>query len=60
MYHSRISIRELAKDTGIPKSSLARRLHAKQPFNIAQLVAIADRLSVPLVDLLPSDTERAA
>lgn len=55
-----ISRRTFAKDMGWPISSTARRLNGDYPFTVPQLVAAADYLGVPLLDLLPPQGEAAA
>lgn len=60
MARHRVSLREIAADTGIPKTTLARRLNGEVPFGINELVAIADRLGVPLTVLLPLNSTRDA
>ena len=53
MARNRASLRDVAEATGIKKTTLARRLDGTYPFNVTELVAIADFLDVPLSVLLP-------
>lgn len=48
----------LADDTGIPRTTLRRRLTGNSDWLTGELVAISARLDVPLLDLL-ADEEAA-
>ena len=42
----------LSEKTGIPRTTLARRLAGSSPFTVAELAAIADVLDIPVVSLV--------
>jgi len=42
----------LSAKTGIPRTTLARRLAGSSPFTVAELAAIADVLGIPVVSLV--------
>jgi len=50
-----ISQAELAEHLGTNQASVSARLRGRTPFNINELTAIAQRLNVPLSDLMPSE-----
>lgn len=52
MARRRVTQTQLAEATGISQSALGRRLTGSQPFDVAQLEAIAGALAVPLADLV--------
>lgn len=47
-----LSGRELARRTGIPQSSIAKKLNDRHPFDVDDLQAIAGVLEVDVTDLL--------
>ena len=49
---ARIAQRDAAARTGIPFTTLRRRLTGYSPFNMAELILIADLLGKPLSDLI--------
>lgn len=42
----------LSEKTGIPRTTLARRLAGSSPFTVAELAAIADVLGIPVISLV--------
>lgn len=56
----KLSGRQLAVRMDMPVNTLRRRLNGETPFDVAELVAIADILDVPVVDLLPISTRQPA
>lgn len=50
---SGVTIVWLCEKTGIPRSTLLRRLNGATPFNINELDRIAAALRVPTTELLP-------
>jgi hypothetical protein len=51
----RISGRAMARALGWPYTSTHRRLAGEYPFDIDELAAVADFLSLPLTALLPPE-----
>lgn len=50
----------LSVKTGIPRTTLARRLSGSSPFTVAELAAIADVLGIPVASLVtPAQTAAA-
>jgi transcriptional regulator with XRE-family HTH domain len=49
----RISGRKMAESLGWSPTTTARRLSGSSPFDIDELVAVADFLGIPLTALLP-------
>lgn len=45
----------LSDETGIPRTTLLRRLSGATPFTVAELQRIAEALGVPVVSLLGVD-----
>lgn len=56
----KLSGRSVAGRMGMPVNTFRRRLNGEIPFDVSDLVAVADILSVPVVDLLPPMQERVA
>lgn len=56
----KLSGRQMASRMGMPINTFRRRLNAEVSFGVSELVALADILSVPVVDLLPPAREPAA
>lgn len=54
------NVAQLAVDTGIPRTTLQRRLAGAAPFTVDELAAVADRFHVELVDLVSSGRSMAA
>lgn len=45
-----VSVPDLATSTGIPRTTLQRRLSGQQPFNTPELEQISVRLGTPITD----------
>jgi transcriptional regulator with XRE-family HTH domain len=52
--------RQLARETGINQASVARKLREDSPFDLDDLHAIAQALSVDLTDLISAATRLLA
>ena len=48
----------VSEHTGIPRTTLLRRLTGTSPFTVAELEMIADFLGVPLLSLIPDTDTR--
>ena len=63
MDKSSISIRELSERTGIPQTTLYRKLRGQADFYVGEVASIAEALSVEPRELLPPElrsTDEAA
>jgi transcriptional regulator with XRE-family HTH domain len=52
MARRRIRQADLADYLGLPQASISRRLNGRTPFAVAELVAVAALLDVPVASLL--------
>lgn len=58
--HRQISHRELSARTGIPTTTLHRRLHGHAPFTFSEIDVIADVLGTTVLDLVARAEQVAA
>lgn len=54
-----VSQRDTSTSTGIPLTTLVRRLTGRSPFLVTELSAIAELLGVPLTVLVTTDTPQS-
>ena len=54
------SASQLAADSGIPRSSLSKKLRGLVSFSVEEVLLIARALSIPASALLPANRERDA
>lgn len=60
MSRNHMSLRELADTTGIPTTTLHRRIHAHSAFTFSELHAIAKVLDTTVTDLVAQAEQAAA
>lgn len=56
---ARVSINSLADQTGIPYSTLRRKITGHSDLTLAEVLVIAEALGLHPADLIPADMQRA-